>query len=236
MTTVTDGEQDHVVRFQRVVSDRFDGPGGLAPLSFTLDAQARAWLIGPSGSGKSFALDLIARAAPPPRGRIELFGVRVETLAGRQRVGIKRRLGLVFQEPRLIDDLGALDNVALAARALGRSVDGYLPQAIELLKWVGLGKRLHQAAGSLNSEGRWRVALARALANGPEFLLLDEPGHDLTQDLRRAFLKRVEDVHAAGMAMIMALDERDAGALAQDGPAIRLTRPPDTAALQGAPA
>jgi cell division transport system ATP-binding protein len=235
MTTVTDGGQDHVVRFQRVASDRQDAPGSLAPLSFTLDAQARAWLIGPSGCGKSFALDLIARAASPPRGRIELFGVGVETLARRQRAGIRRRLGVVFQDPRLIDDLGVLDNVALAARALGRSTDAYLPQAVELLKWMGLGKRLHLTAGTLNAEGRWRLALARALANGPDLLVLDEPGKDLTEDVRRALFTRVDDVHAAGMGVLMALDEGDAGAFARGGPAIRLTRPADAITLLGAP-
>jgi cell division transport system ATP-binding protein len=236
MTTVTDGAEDHVVRFQRVASAERDGPGALAPLSFTLDAQARAWLIGPSGSGKSFALEMIARAAAPPRGRIGLFGVATETLTRAQRAGLKRRLGVVFQDPCLIDDLSALDNVALAARAVGRSPDRYLPQAIELLKWMGLGKRLHQTAGALTAEGRWRLALARALANGPELLLLDEPGQDLTPESRRALFKRVDDVHAAGMALLMALDEADAGAVALEGPAIRLTRPADAAVLLGAPA
>jgi cell division transport system ATP-binding protein len=226
MTTVADAGQEHLVRFQRVASDVREGVSRLGALSFTLDAQARVCLVGPAGSGKTLALDLISRLAPPPRGRIEIFGADVGRLNRGQRAGLRRRLGPVFQDLRLVDDLGALDNVALAARAAGRHREDYLSEAMELLDWVGLGKRRDQMAGALNSDGRWRLALARALVNGPDLIVIDEPGRDLPQDLRRALLKRIADAHQAGIALIIALDEA-AAAFAGDGPIIRVARAPD---------
>ncbi len=195
---------------------------GLAPLSFLLGPGARAALVGPAGSGKSLALRLIAVAAPPPAGRLELFGTDVTAIRGSRRALARRRLGLMLPDFPLVDALGVMDNIALAAGAVGRDEAEFFPRALELLNWVGLGARAGHAAGRLDLEGRWRLSLARALTNSPELLLADEPGAGLADGPREAFFKLIDQVHGAGIAVIMAMtDEAEA---ARRGPTIRLSR------------
>jgi cell division transport system ATP-binding protein len=194
----------------------------LAPLSFLLGAGARAALVGPPGSGKSLALRLIAVAAPPPSGRLELFGTDVSAIRRSGRALVRRRLGLMLADFPLIDALSAIDNIALAARAVGRDEAEFFPRGLELLHWVGLRARAADAAGRLGLEGRWRLLLARALVNSPELLVADEPGAGLAEGPRGAFLKLIDQVHGAGIAVIMSMtDEAQAARL---GPAIRLSR------------
>jgi ABC-type ATPase involved in cell division len=195
---------------------------GLAPLSFLLGAGARAALVGPPGSGKSLALRLIAVAAPPPAGRLELFGADVGAVRRSRRALVRRRLGLMLPDFPLVDALSVMDNIALAARAVGRDEGEFFPRGLELLNWVGLGSHAGEAAGRLNLEGRWRLSLARALTNSPELLLADEPGAGLADGPREAFFKLIDQVHGAGIGVIMAMtDEAEAARL---GPTIRLSR------------
>jgi ABC-type ATPase involved in cell division len=195
---------------------------GLAPLSFLLGPGARAALVGPPGSGKSLALRLIAVGAPPPGGRLELFGTDVRAIRRSRRALVRRRLGLMLADFPLIDAWSVIDNITLAARAVGRREAEFFPRALELLSWVGLSARAGEAAGRLNLEARWRLSLARALMNGPELLLADEPGAGLAEAPREALFKLIDQVHGAGIAVIMALT--DEGQAARLGPTIRLAQ------------
>jgi len=217
-----EGGQGHLVRFHRVSSAARGRMAGLAPLSFILGPGARAALVGPPGSGKSLALRLIAVAAPPPAGSLELFGTPVSEIHRSRRALVRRRLGLMLADFPLVDALSVIDNIALAARAVGRDEAEFFPRALEMLNWVGLSARADEAAGGLNLEARWRLWLARALTNNPELLLADEPGAGLEEGPRAAFFKLIDQVHGAGIAVIMAMaDEAQAGRL---GPTVRLSR------------
>jgi cell division transport system ATP-binding protein len=221
-TTSMEGGQGHLVRFQRVASGARGAMAGLAPLSFLLGRGARAAFVGPPGSGKSLALRLIAMAAPPPAGRLELFGTDVSAIRSSRRALVRRRLGLMLPDFPLLDALSVIDNIALAAQAVGRDEAEFFPRGLELLNWVGLSSRAGEAAGRLGLEGRWRLSLARALTNSPELLLADEPGAGLADGPREALLKLIDQVHGAGIAVIMAMtDEAKAARL---GPTVRLSR------------
>jgi ABC-type ATPase involved in cell division len=122
----------------------------------------------------------------------------------------------------LVDALSVMDNVALPARAVGRDEAEFFPRCLELLNWVGLSAHAGEAAGRLNLEGRWRLSLARALTNSPELLLADEPGAGLADGPREALFKLIDQVHGAGIAVVMAMtDEAKAARL---GPTVRLSR------------
>jgi len=224
-----EGGQGHLVRLQRVASGARGQMAGLAPLSFLLGPGARAALVGPAGSGKRLALRLIAAAAPPPGGRLELFGTDARALGRSRRPLIRRRLGLMARDFPLIDALTVFDNIALAARAVGRGEAEFFPRVLELLNWVGLGARAGDVAGGLDPESRWRLSLARALTNSPELLLADEPGEGLAEGPREAFLNLIDQVHHAGIAVIMAM--ADEARAARSGPTIRLARRAATPAL-----
>ncbi len=222
-TTAADAAVGPLLRFQRVASPARGALAALPALSFTLGAGARAWLVGSPASGKSRALDLIAAAAPPPTGRMALFGAWADEIPRAERPAIRRRIGLVFQDLRLASELSVLGNVALAARAAGRHRDDYLPQARQLLRWVGLGRRGDDGEADLDLDGRWRLALARALVNGPELLILDDLGAGLGIDRRQAIFRLVDESHAAGIAVLMTSDEATAVAH-PDMSVIRLSR------------
>ena len=219
MTTAQDVAQEHLLRFQRVASEARGADAALSASSFTLGTGSRASLVGPPGAG-SLALDLIAAVAPPPHGRIVLFGADAGDIPRSGRCAFRRRLGLMLQALCLVDELSVFDNLALAAQAIGRSREDYGPKAVELLTWVGLGRRMSQDAGSLDLEGLRRVSLARALMNGPDLLLIDDPVKALPPPATRAVLKLIDEAHGAGIAVLMTVDGD--GAAGADGSIIRL--------------
>jgi cell division transport system ATP-binding protein len=209
-----------VIRLQRAAPRAPGGDGGWGVLSLTLDRGASQFLTGEPGSGKSAILEMIALARPPARGGVELFGRDVAHIPPRERFAFRRRIGVMFQDLRLIDDLSAYDNVAIAARAAGRRGDTYGRQVDELLAWVGLSRRADEAAGALDDEGRRRLAVARAVINKPEVVIADEPAGSggLT------ILKLLSDLNLAGTAVLIAT--RDADLAARSGAeVINLARP-----------
>jgi len=210
MTAMEGGQghpRSHLLGFHRVSSGARGRMAGLAPLSFLLGPGARAALVGPPGSGKSLALRLIAAAAPPPGGRLELFGVNVSAIGRSHRALVRRRLGLMLPDFPLVDSMSVFDNIAFAARAAGRGEGALLARGLELLNWVGLSPRAGEAAGRLDPEGRWRLLLARALINSPELLLADEPGAGLADGPREAVFKLIDQIHGAGIAVLMAMTD-----------------------------
>jgi ABC-type ATPase involved in cell division len=171
-------------------------------------------------------LDLIASARPPREGRIELFGRDLREVAPAERPALRRRLGLVSRDLSLADELDPFDNLALAARAVGRKPRDYARAAKELLAWTGLADRAPRLAGDLDEDGRRRLALARALINGPDLLIALEPAGALAGAARLAILKLIADLHAGGMAVLLiSADE----ALARSGAqVVRLGPPPES--------
>ena len=173
------------------------------PIDISVFAGSAVAVVDPRTQAGPRLLDLIAAASPPREGRIELFGNDLRNVAPSERPLLRRRLGVISRDLSLADDLDAFDNLALAARAVGRSPRGYRRAAEELLAWTGLSAQPGAPAGELDEEGRRRLALARALINGPNLLIALEPAGTLTGAPRTAILKLIADLHSAGMAILL---------------------------------
>src|ERR1700723_1397058 len=131
-----------MVRFENVGMRYGSGPEVLRDVSFSLEPGSFTFLTGLSGAGKTTLLKLIYLAEPPSRGLITLFNQDLATAGRRDLPPLRRRIGVVFQDFRLLDHLSAYDNVALPLRLAGRRDDDYARGVEELLAWVGLGEKL----------------------------------------------------------------------------------------------
>lgn len=147
-------------------------------------------IIGPSGSGKTTLLDIIGCLLRPSYGRVFLDGTDTGRLGEKELARLRReKLGFVFQQYNLIPSFTALENVALAVRVSGKGKRESVARAGELLKTIGLGKRMGHRPGQLSGGEQQRVAIARALANEPEIILGDEPTGNLDTSTGMMILK-----------------------------------------------
>ena len=140
----------------------------LTPGSFT-------FLTGPSGAGKTTLLKLLYLALKPSSGSLEIFGVRTGQASRKTLTGLRRRIGVVYQDFRLLAHLTAYENAALPLRVTGAKEQDYKNDVVDLLQWVGLGHRLNAYPTTLSGGEQQRVAIARALVNKPDLLIADEP-------------------------------------------------------------
>jgi len=141
------------------------------------------FLTGPSGAGKSTLLKLAFLALRPTAGRISLFGLDTGRLKPDALASLRRRIGVVFQEFRLLDHLSAYENVALPLRVMGRPEASYRKDVTELLSWVGLGDRLDARPETLSGGEKQRVAIARAVVVKPDLIIADEPTGNVDEEM-----------------------------------------------------
>src|SRR5436305_8225077 len=197
-----------MVRFENVGMRYGPGPEVLRDAGFTLEAGSFTFLTGPSGAGKSTLLKLIYLAEPPSRGLISLFGCDVTT-AGRSRLpALRRRIGVVFQDFRLLDHLSAYENVALPLRIAGRDPAHYRQDVEELLSWVGLGERLDAPPPTLSGGEQQRIAIARAVVARPDLLLADEPTGNVDPDMGQRLIRLFEELNKLGTTVLIATHDR----------------------------
>jgi cell division transport system ATP-binding protein len=202
-----------MVRFENVGMRYGAGPEVLRDVSFALDPGSLTFLTGPSGAGKSTFLKLVFMAERPSRGLISLFGRDLAILKRADLPPLRRRLGVVFQEFRLLDHLSAFDNVALPLRLAGHRPADYFRDVEELLSWVGLGERMHHKPATLSGGEQQRVAIARAVANDPKVLLSDEPTGNLDpHTAERVFEQLLKLVRQSGVAAVVATHNLDLAA------------------------
>jgi ABC-type ATPase involved in cell division len=173
------------------------------PIDVSVLQGAAVAVVDPRTQAGPRLLDMIASARPPREGRIELFGHDLRGVAPIARPSLRRRLGLISRDLSLAEELDAFDNLALAARAVGRRPRDYARPAGELLAWTGLSERADRPAGELDEDSRRRLALARALINGPDLLIALEPAGTLQGSERFAILRLIADLNAGGMAVLL---------------------------------
>lgn len=159
------------------------GPEVLSGVNLTLRPGSFTFLTGASGAGKTTVLKLIYAALKPSRGRVTLFGRDTRELDRNHLALLRRRIGIVFQEFRLLDHLNAFENVALPLRVAGERERDYADDVAELLRWVGLGERLEAKPSTLSGGERQRVSIARALVHKPRLLIADEPTGNVDPDM-----------------------------------------------------
>jgi cell division transport system ATP-binding protein len=196
--------QEPVVRFENVGMRYGMGPEVLRDVSFGLDAGSFHFLTGASGAGKSSLLKLMYLAHRPSRGLIHLFGRDMATTDRREMPGLRRRIGVVFQDFRLIDHLSAFDNVALPLRVSGAKAERVRTQVGELLTWVGLADHLDQTPPTLSGGQQQRVAIARAVINRPSLLLADEPTGNVDNEIAVRLLYLFEELNRLGTTVVIA--------------------------------
>jgi cell division transport system ATP-binding protein len=197
-------EEAIMVRFENVGLRYGLGPEVLKDLNFRIDPNSFQFLTGPSGAGKTSLLRMLHLALRPTRGLISLFGRDPARVGRRELPGIRRRIGIVFQEFRLLDHLTTFENVALPLRVQGKSEKSYRAEVVELLSWVGLGDRIDAHPRVLSGGEKQRAAIARALIARPEMLLADEPTGNVDPHLARRLLRLFVELHKSGTAVLIA--------------------------------
>ncbi len=193
-----------MVTFENVGLRYGMGAETLRDITFRIEPQSFQFLTGPSGAGKTTLLKLILFTLKPTRGMISLFGRDVSSLDKDAVTALRRRIGVVFQEFRLLDHLTTYENVALPLRVQGRDEAGYRAEVVELLGWVGLGERMHALPAVLSGGEKQRAAIARALIVRPELLLADEPTGNVDPTLARRLLRLFMELHKSGTSVVIA--------------------------------
>jgi len=197
-----------MVRFENVGMRYGVGREVLRDVNFTLDPGTFTFLTGPSGAGKTTLLKLVLMAEQPSRGVISLFGSNLANLKRAELPPLRRRIGVVFQEFRLLDHLSAFDNVALPLRLAGRRVNDFRKDVEELLSWVGLGERLDDKPPTLSGGEQQRVAIARAVVAKPEILLADEPTGNVDPDIGERLIRLFGELNRCGTTGMSATHDR----------------------------
>ena len=193
-----------MVRFDNVGLRYGMGPEVLKDLTFSIAPRSFQFLTGPSGAGKTTLLRLILLSLKPTRGLISIFGTDVSQISGDSLTNARRRMGVVFQDFRLLDHLTTYENVALPLRVQGKEEASYRAEVVELLRWVGLGERMHVLPPVLSGGEKQRAAIARALIVRPELLLADEPTGNVDPNLGRRLLRLFIELNRLGTSVIIA--------------------------------
>ena len=193
-----------MIRFENVGLRYGMGAEVLRDLTFHIPARSFQFLTGPSGAGKTTLIRLLFLSLRPTRGLIRVFGRDTSTAARAELPLLRRRIGVVFQDFRLLDHLTTYENVALPLRVLGKEEAGYRHDVVELLRWVGLGERINALPPVLSGGEKQRVAIARALITQPEVLLADEPTGNVDPPLARRLLRLFVELNRLGTAVVIA--------------------------------
>lgn len=193
-----------MVRLESVGLRYGHGPEVLKDVSFRLEPGDFRFLTGPSGAGKTSLLRLLFLALKPTRGQIRLFGEDVATLNRTRLPMLRRRIGVVFQEFRLLDHLTTYDNVALPLRVAGQREASYRADVMDLLSWVGLSEQVHAYPPVLSGGEKQRAAIARAVIGKPELLLADEPTGNVDPALARRLLHLFVELNRLGTTVLLA--------------------------------
>ena len=193
-----------MVRFENVGLRYGLGPEVLRDLSFLIPAHSFQFLTGPSGAGKTTLLRLLFLTLRPTRGLLTVFDHDTATLSKDSLATLRRRIGIVFQDFRLLDHMTTYENVALPLRVLGKEEVQYRPEVVELLQWVGLGERMAALPPILSGGEKQRAAIARAVISRPQLLLADEPTGNVDPTLGRRLLRLFIELNKSGTAVVIA--------------------------------
>ncbi len=193
-----------MVRLDSVGLRYGDGPEILKDVSFHLDPGSFHFLTGPSGAGKTSLLRLLFLALKPTRGLIGIFDKDVSQVSRWELPLLRRRIGVVFQEFKLLDHLTTFDNVALPLRVMGQRETAYRADVMDLLSWVGLADQAHAYPPVLSGGEKQRAAIARAVISKPELLLADEPTGNVDPMLAKRLLHLFMELNKQGTTVFLA--------------------------------
>ena len=193
-----------MIRFDNVGLRYGTGPEILRDVTFHVHPGSFHFLTGPSGAGKTTLLRLLFMSLKPSRGLMFVFGENVAELKAAGRSALRRRIGIVFQDFRLLDHLTTWENVALPLRVMGKQETDYREDVTDLLRWVGLGDRINAYPEVLSGGEKQRAAIARAVIARPELLLADEPTGNVDPAIGNRLLRLFVELNRLGTSVIIA--------------------------------
>ncbi len=191
------------------VSLPYPGGGGVENVDLTVRRGEFVFLVGPTGAGKSTVLKLIYLEEFPQSGVVHVEHFRSDRIRKREISLLRRKIGVVFQDFRLLEDRSVYENVAFVLRATGQSGRIVKRKVLRILSEVGLAHKRTQMPEELSGGEQQRVAIARALVNDPFILLADEPLGNLDPVMAQDILDLIKRIHARGTAVLMATHNRD---------------------------
>lgn len=193
-----------MIKFENVGLRYGVGPEILSDIDFTLKPGSFHFLTGPSGAGKTSLLRLLYIGLKPTRGQVSMFGQTINDLEHQELSAIRRQIGVVFQEFRLLPHLSTFDNVALPLRIGGAAESEIKNNVNELLDWVGLGDYKNALPQTLSGGQQQRIAIARAVIARPKLLLADEPTGNLDDDIGLRLLNLFDQLNRMGTTVVLA--------------------------------
>ncbi|MEO6388453.1 MAG: cell division ATP-binding protein FtsE [Croceibacterium sp.] len=198
------GGEGNIVQFENVGLRYGVDREVLSDISFALYPGSFYFLTGASGAGKTSLLRLLYLAQRPSRGIIRMFNTDVITVPRERLPSFRRRIGVVFQDFRLVPHLSAFDNVALPLRVSGVAESEIRKPVSDMLEWVGLGQRADARPATLSGGEQQRVAIARAVIARPDVLVADEPTGNVDPDMALKLLQLFEALNRLGTTVVVA--------------------------------
>ncbi|MBQ7810376.1 MAG: cell division ATP-binding protein FtsE [Clostridia bacterium] len=198
-----------MIEFRNVSKVYPSGTHALNQASLTIDKGEFVFIVGSSGAGKSTFLKLIMHEETPTSGTIFVNGMRVDKMRRRHVPMLRRTMGIVFQDFRLIDKMTVYDNVAFAMRAIGarsRAIKKRVPYILEL---VGLESKADRYPSQLSGGEQQRVGLARALVNNPMMIIADEPTGNIDPEMSYEIMELLSEINKRGTTILIVTHEHD---------------------------
>ena len=199
-----------LIRIKNVEKKYKNGVTAIYDLNLAIEKGAFVFVIGGSGSGKSTLIKMLYREEKPTKGQIIVGGLDVAKLRNSKVYRLRRKLGIVFQNYRLLEKQTVYENVAFALEVIGAPRDEIRQKVLKALEDVGLKNKIHNYPDQLSGGEQQRVAIARAIVNDPKLLLCDEPTGNLDPDMSMEIVKVLEEINNnRGTTIIMATHDRD---------------------------
>ena len=197
-----------MIRLKDVVKTYDNGTEALRGISFTIEDGEFVFLVGPSGSGKSTIIKLLTGEILPTEGRVMINGFSISRISDKQIPYMRRTIGVIFQDFRLIGKKTVYDNLSLAMRAVGaspREIKNRIPYVLDLVGLAGKGQRYPD---ELSGGEQQRVAIARALVNNPSTIVADEPTGNLDPNRSLEIMTLLERINALGTTVVVVTHEK----------------------------
>ena len=199
-----------LIRIRNVEKKYKNGVTAIYDLNLDIEKGSFSFIIGGSGSGKSTLIKMLYREEKPTKGQIVVGGLNVAKLRNKKVYKLRRKLGIVFQDYRLLPKLTVYENVAFAMEVIGAKKTEIRLKVLKALEEVGLKNKVHNYPDQLSGGEQQRVAIARAIVNNPKLLLCDEPTGNLDPDMSMEIMGVLENINKVrGTTIIMATHDRD---------------------------